>query len=254
VVDFGSCVSMSFPFWRNPSYLASGNTDVSSDTVIHPALDPTKLVVSGLQFDTILTCQYTIHSNGLQSWLDLKLMVQNLPQDILKHRYHTGESMAVALARTITGDLSFGPVRERQRKQESKSLSRDIKSILSWTGRLHDQLGNLLPHFIGRLIPDCIEKRERRQPYTLSLLPVFGYYSLISTTNNYIAMVPNIAQEGDVLCVLYGSRLPHVVRKVPGNEDTCTLVGTAYVHGFMDGEAIQLRDQGKLKEQRFNLI
>jgi hypothetical protein len=41
---------------------------------------------------------------------------------------------------------------------------------------------------------------------------------------------------------------------VPGKEDTYTLVGIAYVHGFMYGEAIQWRDQGKLKEQIFNLI
>jgi hypothetical protein len=67
-------------------------------------------------------------------------------------------------------------------------------------------------------------------------------------------MVPDTAKEGDVLSVLYGSSLPHVMRKMPGKEDTYTLVGTAYVHGFMYGEAIQWRDQGKLKEQRFNLI
>ncbi|PMD21763.1 hypothetical protein NA56DRAFT_645560 [Hyaloscypha hepaticicola] len=202
VVDFGSCAYFSFPFWRNPIYLASGNTDVSSDTVIHPALDPAKLVVSGLQLDTILTCHYTTTSNGIQTWLDLRPMIQNLPHDILKHRYHTGESMVVALARTITGDMSFGPFEERQRMQESRSISRDIQSILSWTGRLHDQLG----------------------------------------------------KEGDILSVLYGSNVPHVLRKVPGKEDTYTLVGTAYVHGFMYGEAIQWRDQGKLKGQKFNLI
>ena len=255
VVDFGSCAAMRNSSLVDPPYLASGKTDVSPETFMHPALHPGTLVVSGVQLDTISKRLYTITSDdGLQSWLDLKRMVQNIPQDILKHRYHTGESTVEALARTITGDLSLGPVRERQRKQESKSLSRDIKSILSWPGRLRDQLENLLPHFIGRLIPGCIEKRERRQPYALSLLPRFGYHSLISSTNNYIAMVPNIAQEGDFLCVLYGSRLPHVMRKVPGKEDTYTLVGTAYVHGFMYGEAIQWRDQRKLKERRFNLI
>jgi hypothetical protein len=174
VEDFGSCAQMSLPFWNTPSYLASGNTDVSSDNVIHPALDPAKLVVSGLQLDTILTCHYTTTSIGIQTWLDLKPMIQSISQKILKHRYHTGESMVVALARTITGDISFGPVSERQREQDSRSLSRDIQSILSWKGRLHDQLANLLPHFAERLITDCFEKRERRQPYALSALPVFS--------------------------------------------------------------------------------
>jgi hypothetical protein len=254
VVDFGSCASMSSPFLRNPPYLASGNTDVSPETFMHPALHPGTLVVSGVQLDTISKRLYTITSDGLESWLDHKLMLQNLPQDILKHRYHTGESMMLALARTITSDLSFRLFGERQRKQESRSLSRDIKSLYSWRGQLLGKLQNSLPNFAQHLLPDSFQKRERRQPYHLSALPGLDCYALSSTMNHFMAMIPDIANEGDILSVLYGSKLPHVLRKVPGKEDTYTLVGTAYVHGFMDGEAIQLRDQGKLKEQRFNLI
>lgn len=67
-------------------------------------------------------------------------------------------------------------------------------------------------------------------------------------------MIPDIAEEWDTLSVSYGSTFPHVLRKVPEKEDTYKLVGTAYVQGFMDGEAIQLRDQGKLKEQTVNMI
>ena len=67
-------------------------------------------------------------------------------------------------------------------------------------------------------------------------------------------MIPNTAAAGDILCILYGSEFPHLLRKVPGKEDTYTLIGIAYVHGFMDGEAIEWRDQGRLKEQRLNLV
>jgi hypothetical protein len=254
VVDFGSCAAIRNPAPGKPPYLASGNTDVSPDTFMHPALHPGTLVVSGVQLDTISKRLYTITSHGLQSWLDLKRMVQNIPQDIIKHRYHTGESMTLALARTMSSDMSFRLVGERQRKQESRSLSREIKSLYSWRGQLLGKLQNSLPNFAQHLIPDSFQKRERRQPYLLSAPPSLDGYALSSTMNHFMAMIPDIANEGDILSILYGSKLPHVLRKVPGKGDTYTFVGTAYVHGFMDGEAIQLRDQGKFKEQRFNLI
>jgi hypothetical protein len=46
---------------------------------------------------------------------------------------------------------------------------------------------------------------------------------------------------GDVVCVLLGGNMPFILR--PGAEvGTYGYVGQAYVHGFMDGEALQ---QGK---------
>jgi hypothetical protein len=42
-----------------------------------------------------------------------------------------------------------------------------------------------------------------------------------------MAMIPENSDEGDILRVLYGAKFPHVLRKVPGKEDTCTLIGSA---------------------------
>jgi hypothetical protein len=56
------------------------------------------------------------------------------------------------------------------------------------------------------------------------------------TEKGFMAMVPPGTREGDLLVVLYGLNTPFVVRGVEGSERV-RIVGEAYVHGMMDGEA-----------------
>jgi hypothetical protein len=56
-----------------------------------------------------------------------------------------------------------------------------------------------------------------------------------------VGLVPQSAKMGDNLCILYGCSVPVVLRKLSGpNTSICwQLVGDAYVHGIMDGEALR---------------
>jgi hypothetical protein len=233
-------------------YLASGNTRVLPDSTIVSFSDPDILILFGVQLDVILSAYSAIE--GADSWNKLRTTIQELPRDMLGRQYHTGESFLVAFARTVTGDTSFETESERQSEQESKTLCKDLQSLLSLKGQFQDKLRSSLPGRLPSLLSDRLQRRERNQPKSLSNTPTFYGYRFCTTVNAFMAMVPDIAEAGDILCVLYGSKYPHVLRKVPEKEDTYTLVGIAYVHGFMDGEAIEWRDQGKLKEQKFNLI
>ncbi|RYP19694.1 hypothetical protein DL765_003209 [Monosporascus sp. GIB2] len=71
------------------------------------------------------------------------------------------------------------------------------------------------------------------------------------TRNGYMAVVPRGSIPGDAVCLLYGLRTPYVVRlhsvdekggdPMPGPEtEGARLVGEAYVHGVMDGEAMKV--------------
>jgi hypothetical protein len=71
---------------------------------------------------------------------------------------------------------------------------------------------------------------------------------LFISKRGYIGLAPASAKVGDVIGVLYGSRVPHILRrlhdegvKAKTGEFRCTLVGDAYVHGLMRGEAANLR-------------
>ena len=57
------------------------------------------------------------------------------------------------------------------------------------------------------------------------------------------------AQENDIICILYGCSVPVVLRKqeVEG-ESFWELVGECYVHGMMDGEAMEEQETKKAEE------
>jgi hypothetical protein len=68
---------------------------------------------------------------------------------------------------------------------------------------------------------------------------------VLVSDNGLLGVGPEIATEGDELWVLAGARVPFVLRT--GKEKgVYTLVGEAYVHGIMHGEA--LREEEKLEE------
>ena len=50
--------------------------------------------------------------------------------------------------------------------------------------------------------------------------------------------MPKNAEVGDVICVFYGGHVPYVIR--PCDNGRYTFVGHCYVHGLMDGEAMEI--------------
>jgi hypothetical protein len=80
--------------------------------------------------------------------------------------------------------------------------------------------------------------------------------SFCTTEKGYMALVPDVTQPGDVICVLYGGYTPFVLRSVRGenDRDSMTLIGPAYVHGFMDGLPLKWRNGGRLEERQYVLV
>lgn len=70
-----------------------------------------------------------------------------------------------------------------------------------------------------------------------------------TTDNGYIGLAGHEVQEGDVVCVLFGCRLPAVLRSQAGGG--YTLVTFAYTHDVMDGEFVA--DSSTVAEEAFVL-
>ena len=68
-----------------------------------------------------------------------------------------------------------------------------------------------------------------------------------ATIDGRIGLVPKSAAAGDVVCVLYGGRVPFVLRPCGKGY---TLIGECYIHGLMDGEAIDMK---QLESREFAL-
>jgi len=64
----------------------------------------------------------------------------------------------------------------------------------------------------------------------------------VSTFEGRVGLAPLGAQVGDLICILHGANTPYVFH-TNGKEDPWTLVGDAYIHGIMYGEALLMTER-----------
>ena len=83
-------------------------------------------------------------------------------------------------------------------------------------------------------------------------LTIHQSWRFIETTDGYLGLAPVGTEPGDVLCVLNGCDVPVVLRKVL-DENYYTFVGTTFVVGLMNGEAIEFINKGITEPQWFEL-
>lgn len=64
-----------------------------------------------------------------------------------------------------------------------------------------------------------------------------------------VGIIPRYTRVGDKLCIIYGCSVPVVLRKLmaEGGRPYWQLIGEAYVHGYMDGEALSALSPEELK-------
>jgi hypothetical protein len=65
-----------------------------------------------------------------------------------------------------------------------------------------------------------------------------GYRKLATTKKGYLCLVPNHARAGDVVVILVDCCAPVVLRQRGNEAGYYEFIGTCYVHGIMDGEAM----------------
>jgi len=70
------------------------------------------------------------------------------------------------------------------------------------------------------------------------------------TEKGYFGVGPASMKENDLVCVLYGRRVPFLLR--PKN-NFHHLVGKCYVHGIMNGKAITMLEARQLSEASFEV-
>jgi hypothetical protein len=71
------------------------------------------------------------------------------------------------------------------------------------------------------------------------------------TSRSHVGCGPALMQVGDVVAVLFGARVPFVLRQQ--QDGRYRLIGDCYVHRMMDGEAIRGCIGGELEGKMFEL-
>ena len=84
----------------------------------------------------------------------------------------------------------------------------------------------------GRITEAVVQEgyRSFRGPH-----PAFLHRKLILTRKGYLGLAAKHVQRGDVVTILKGGNVPIILRE---KKDRYHLIGEAYIHGIMDGEAV----------------
>jgi hypothetical protein len=126
------------------------------------------------------------------------------PEDGMKRLYSpTNETFLNAYWRTITAD----------RKQDKRIVPQDIEGP-TWYERYQS--------LEERTVPD--------EEVTLA-----GWRFGTSKCGIF-CMFPPAAEEGDLIVILCGGKIPYLLRPLKQGGDEYKLVGEAYIHGLMDGQ------------------
>jgi hypothetical protein len=73
---------------------------------------------------------------------------------------------------------------------------------------------------------------------------------LITTSKGYIGLAPSSTERGDKVCVLLGCKVPLILRPI---DDYFQVIGDAYIHGIMHGEAVEGVESGVCAFRDFEL-
>ena len=137
---------------------------------------------------------------------------------------------------------------------QAKALSEELKVwFQNFMRVVHSQndpdcIASSAWHLFERIGVDGIKSAR----FQTTLIRTGNNRKFFITDQGYMGIGAYLMEPGDKVCVLFGGATPYIVRptSVPGEY---LFLGECYVHGLMDGEAIKLWEEGKVKSQRFQL-
>ncbi|KAF8849657.1 HET-domain-containing protein [Acephala macrosclerotiorum] len=230
------------------------------------------LHTTGLRFDVVdgMAPNYRPSVDNTHVSVHTEEYKFGLLQPEIEHRhYPTGEDIVDVLWRTLVLDRDYSSGGPAPWKWSDLFHLLFMDSKTSWLpyGWDHqDWYLQISPFRIcGRSIEDSIRMRTQA-PKSVSCLTAADmetlaiiYNSLweatcgrrLSTTEKgYLCMVPADTRRGDIIAVLFNCHVPVVLRQ----HGCCyEFVGTCYVHGIMQGEAVASLDNGDCITQGFDL-
>jgi hypothetical protein len=261
-----------------PEFLACGNRGVEARISRPSGL----LLCRGICFDVVkdygkpMEIERASPSIPLHDFQDWELiMLQNFGNTLIeKPRNHQLVDVADTihgLFRRISPEITanFTVSRMGQKTwRRSKYLKSDkeyiaggsvieayIRTLVTDRTAAHERLDNASYEAFWKnsvLSLECLSidptTRLRGQVVASNMLARICQRSLIVSEKGYIGLGPAKVQKGDLMCILYGSSVPIILRQ---EDDHFLFVGEAYVHGAMYGEVMHSLEIGKAAEREF---
>ena len=142
-----------------------------------------------------------------------------------RSQYITGEPLAEAYVRTLTTN-----------RLRAGSVMTDNDYRLFWSK-----------------VPKSLDHPATPHPAPLLKLLVTSMMqhilarTLVLTKKGYLGLGPRKARKGDLVCILYGCSVPVILRKYGQGH---RFVGESYIHGLMDGAAVNQQSLRDTFEER----
>jgi hypothetical protein len=114
---------------------------------------------------------------------------------------------------------------------------------------------SLMNEPIPTLSPELEQRaqlEDEMYPFLATMLHYQAERRICITGKGYFGTIPREAEEGDVIAIFFGLRIPFVLRPLAGGR--YKLVGPCYVHGIMDGEGLQINNEGLCRVESVDFV
>lgn len=242
---------------RYKEFKACGNTTL--DLVV--SNDNRMLAISGTPIDDILLVSEVYKVLDTESVLGRavrravedarELLTQFKAEYKMPSTYFNAQPWDTAFWQTMVGNLIMQefPV-QRVEKHHNEVLDTLLDSLAKETVRelSYDSIRDMIPdHQIPEPgtyhegdLSQLLERLSNQEPNNILYESICGMvpnHAFFITKSGFIGIGPPDAKPGDQVWVLSGGQVPFVLRKADADA-IYSLVGDAYVHGIMDGEAV----------------
>ncbi|KAK4960122.1 hypothetical protein LTR10_003013 [Elasticomyces elasticus] len=183
-------------------------------------------------YQNILAAVNTLDPGCTQATREDGQICWDLPADDVPH--DAGGTLIEALWRTLIGDRNEGFTRPQSNEWQASFMALDQYRRLSCFCQNHQ----------GALkgpAAEGLDDLAARFDSAMRRIAPGRRFAIVA--GQLLCWVPQRANAGDFIIVAHGSDIAHVVRRRPGADDVFELLGGAYVHGFMHGEAIRIYNE-----------
>ncbi|KAM0463716.1 hypothetical protein ACHAO4_000438 [Trichoderma viride] len=231
-----------------------------SDLRISPSA-PRVLSIHGIKIDSIENCSKPLekgafHERKSDEEKNTRPVVETLWTDIcgningfrLSDKYASGEeSSFFAYAQT----LSNGCMAIYWQNHATESYS--AVPIETWLAHAAAYLARTMDS--AAISPELCHLAEKgdAQKWSRAATGASTNRRFARTSRGYYVMGPQAMEKGDIICVLFGGKMPFCLRPCLGSQ-YYLLVGECYLHGFMNGESVDMLEGGGFCESVFEVV
>jgi len=222
---------------------------------------PWQMKLRGVIFDTIAQ----VFPRILTASMDWKTCLLTwLPEALGRSEYPTREEISDVVWKVLLKDTQRSRIGYRRDLRIHKDDEANYRERFSaWREHaidpVHPREEELGIYFRSNYLnSDVLDAQEFARVLAASV----NGYALFTTQKGYIGLTAGSAEVGDRISVVHGAPVPLILRyigkrfrgKYVSMAGWSALVGSAYVHGIMDGEVMETLQKGEVKEKDIFLI